>query len=161
MHVLYNLSVHFVSHGLEFHHQLRPKSLEFLHDDKVVKYVALNLETKHKNRQGGLDGSEAPHDERMYATGDESCTVKTLREFLKRTDPEAESLFNQCVKTALQSPMTSEYWYTAKTMKPYQFSKFMPDIPKTLDAQNGTQLTCSEARRFKLGMTKGSNSDIL
>ena len=64
----------------------------------------------------------------MYVTGDESCPVKTAR--VQRTDPEAESLFNQCVKTALQSPTTSEYWYTAKAMKPYQFSKFMPDISK-------------------------------
>ena len=54
-----------------------------LGDDKGVEYVALNHETKQKNRQGGLDGSEAPHDKRMYATGDESCPVKTLREFLK------------------------------------------------------------------------------
>ena len=88
------------------------------------------MKLSKNKRQGGLDGSEAPHDKRMYATGDESCPVKTLREFLKRTVPEAESLFNQCIKTALQSPTTSEYWYTAKAVKPYQFSKFMPDISK-------------------------------
>lgn len=128
--VWFNLSLHFVSRGLEFHQQLTPKSFLFLKDDKGVEYVSLSHETKQKNWQGGLENQEAPHDKRMYATGDSNCPVQTLKTFLQHIDPQATFLFNHCSKAALSSPQTTDIWYLAKHCKPYQFSKFMPDISR-------------------------------
>ena len=101
--VWYDLSIHFVTRGLEFHQQLSRNSFQFLIDDDGIEYVALSHETKQKNWQGGLDHHEAPHDKRMYATGDTRCPVASLRELLERTPAEATSLFNHCSKEALAS----------------------------------------------------------
>ncbi|XP_061185494.1 uncharacterized protein LOC133193549 [Saccostrea echinata] len=128
--VWFNLSLHFVSRGLEFHHQLSPKSFLFLKDDNGMEYVSLSHETKQKNWQGGLDNQEAPQDKRMYATGDLHCPIASLRTLIQHTDPQAQSLFNHCTKEALSSPETTEVWYMAKPCKQYQFSKFMPDISR-------------------------------
>ena len=116
--------------GLEFHQQLSRNSFQFLTDDDGIEYVALSHETKQKNWQGGLDHQEAPHDKRMYATGDARCPVASLRELLERTPAEATSLFNHCSKEALASPQTVNIWYAAKPCKQHQFSKFMPDVSR-------------------------------
>lgn len=56
--VWFNLSVHFVSRGLEFHQQLTPESFLFLHDDNGVENVSLFHKTKQKDWQGGLNISK-------------------------------------------------------------------------------------------------------
>ncbi|KAK3104431.1 hypothetical protein FSP39_001869 [Pinctada imbricata] len=127
--VWYDLSIHFVSRGLEFHQQLNINSFLFLSDDKGCEYVALSHETKQKNWQGGLESKEAPQDKRMYATG-EFCPVASLKTFLNHTDTEATSLFNHINKDAIKSPESTDIWYTTKPVKQYQFSRFMADISR-------------------------------
>ncbi len=62
--VWYNLSLHYVTRGLEFHHQLKLNSFEF-HEDEYGEYVTLTHETQQKNFQGGLRSEEAPADKRI------------------------------------------------------------------------------------------------
>lgn len=51
----YNLSIHFISRGLKFHHQLNKNSFQFEHDEKAMSmYVSRMKLLKHKNNQGGL-----------------------------------------------------------------------------------------------------------
>ena len=52
--VWYDLSIPFVSRGLEIHQQLSRNSFQFLTDNKGIEYVALSHEMKQKNWQGGL-----------------------------------------------------------------------------------------------------------
>ena len=128
--VWYDLSIHFVTRGLEFHQQLMTSSFEFRKDENDREYVVISHETKQKNWQGGLDTSEAPQDKRMYSTGDKNCPVRSLRQLLSLTDPNATSLFNHCSKAAMESPQSENVWFTAKPVKAYQFTKFMSDISR-------------------------------
>lgn len=128
--IWFNLAIHFVSRGLEFHQQLNTKSFTFSHDENGREFVSIEHELKQKNWQGGLANKETSGDKRMYETGDDNCPVKLLKLFLSKTDPNAEALFNQCKKEAMESPSREEIWFTSKAVKPYQFTKFMRDISK-------------------------------
>lgn len=66
--VWYHLSIHFVTRGLEFHHQLRRDSFQFHNDENGLEYVTLRQETQQKNFQGGIESEEAPSDKRMYSS---------------------------------------------------------------------------------------------
>jgi hypothetical protein len=55
--VWYFVAIHFVSRGVEFHHQLQINSFDF-HEDESSSYVTLKHETVQKNRQGGLISSD-------------------------------------------------------------------------------------------------------
>ncbi|KAK3100092.1 hypothetical protein FSP39_014603 [Pinctada imbricata] len=124
--VWYNLSIHFVSRGLEFHHQLLKTSLLFNTDDSGAEYVTLSNEYQQKNFQGGLHSEEAPADKRMYATGQPSCPVHLLRKFLDKTDDEATHLFNTCTQDAVTNPVQISKWFSAKQLSKRTFSNFMP-----------------------------------
>ncbi|XP_021357785.1 uncharacterized protein LOC110453244 [Mizuhopecten yessoensis] len=125
-----NLAMHFVSRGLEFHIQLTPRSFKFLTDENDREYVVLNHETTQKNKQGGLNNAEAPSaDKRMYSTC-QQCPVKSLRNLISKTDPEAKSLLNHCTKEAMLLPGTEEVWFSTKPVKQYQFARFMGDISR-------------------------------
>ena len=129
--VWYYISIHFVSRGLEFHHQLKRDSLIFQTDDKGDEYVTLSHECQQKNFQGGLNSEEAAADKRMYATGRDDCPVQMLRHFIQRTDDEATHLFNSCTHEALASPSTTAKWYGSKPLNKRTFTRFMPDISKS------------------------------
>lgn len=125
-----NLAIHFVSRGLEFHHQLKRDSFDFKFDENSNEYVTINHETQQKNFQGGLTKDEAPVDRRMYATGDENCPVKTLKLFIEKTDKNAKSLFNNCYREALNTPQQVHVWYGIKGLAKRTFTNFMADISK-------------------------------
>ncbi|XP_033759587.1 uncharacterized protein LOC117341836 [Pecten maximus] len=63
----YNIAIHFVTRGLEFHKQLRLNSFDFCSDEHG-EFALLNHETQQKNYQGGISHSDAP-EKRMYVTG--------------------------------------------------------------------------------------------
>ncbi len=129
--VWYDLAIHFVSRGQEFHEQLTTRSFNFQFDDSHTEFVTLTHETKEKTRQGGLESDEGPSDKRMYATNDPStCPVNALKMLLTKTDPLATSLFNHCNKAAIQSPASESTWFIATPVKKYQFSRFLADISK-------------------------------
>ncbi|WAR13787.1 hypothetical protein MAR_003892 [Mya arenaria] len=73
--VWYNLAIHFVSRGLEFHHQLKRDSFESQFDEYCLEYARLTHETQQKNFQGGITKDKEPSDRRMYATGSEACRI--------------------------------------------------------------------------------------
>lgn len=130
--VWFQLSVHFVSRGLEFHEQLKINSLIVKKDENGNEFVTLTHETRQKNWQGGIDTSENQKEKRMYAVeiAGDSCPVKSLLLFLSKTDRNATSLFNRCIKQALRSPTNEETWYSNIPLKKYQFTRFMADISK-------------------------------
>jgi len=144
--VWYNIAIHFVSRGLEFHQQLNLNSFVFHKDENDREFVVLSHETKQKNWQGGLDGGEAASDKRMYAVVDsEKCPVRNLKLLLDKTDPTATSLFNHCSKDALISPDEESIWYTTKPVKQYQFSRFMSDISKNSKCSKSYTAHCLRA----------------
>ena len=128
--VWYNIAIHFVTRGLEFHHQLQMESFNFLTDEDGSEYVALTHETQQKNFQGGLNSKEALFDKRIYATGERNCPVKLLKLFMNRTNKNASSLFNACEKEAISRPDCTEVWYTSKPLSKVSFRNFMADISK-------------------------------
>jgi hypothetical protein len=99
--VWYNLAIHFVTRGLEFHQQLKLNSFEFHFDENNREYACLSHEMKQTNGQGGLDSRETCSDKRMYAQNDSHCPVAALKLLISKTDPASTSLFNHCCKDAL------------------------------------------------------------
>ena len=81
---------------------------------------------KQKNWQGDLDSHETCSDKRLYAQNDSRCPVAALKLLISKTDPTSTSLFNHCCKDALSSetPNNEYLWYTNKSVKAYQFSRF-------------------------------------
>ncbi|KAL3889755.1 hypothetical protein ACJMK2_002083 [Sinanodonta woodiana] len=47
--IWYLLAIHFVTKGIEFHHQLTTTSLKFEYDKSGMEYITLNHETLQKN----------------------------------------------------------------------------------------------------------------
>ena len=47
--VWYLLAIHFVSRGIEFHHQLSMSSIKFQHDEEGIEFLTINHETHQKN----------------------------------------------------------------------------------------------------------------
>ena len=154
--VWYDLSVHFVAKGLEFHQQLNLKSFEFLKDENDVEYVILSHETKQKNHHGGLLNEKTPLDKRMYATGSQSCPVKSLKLLIEKTPLESTSLFNHCSKEALESPDSEQYWFKNKAVKPYQLSKFLSDICQNAKCSKPYTVHCLRATAKKAMNDSGS-----
>jgi hypothetical protein len=127
--VWYFIAVHYVSRGMEFHHQLQVNSFEF-HEDDTGKYVTLQHETLPKNGQGGLAylTSDDDHntDMRMYATGDpDCCPMELLRLLINRTDATATSLFNQYYRDA---SMDADKWFSPKPLAKRTFAYFLKEI---------------------------------
>ena len=147
--VWFNICIHFVSRGLEFHQQLKRDSLDFNFDQEGHEYVTLNHETQQKNFQGGLTNEEAPTDRRMYSTGGKNCPVATLKFFLMKTDPDAEYLFNGCVKEALAKPYQTDLWYGKKALAKRTFSNFMTDISKSSECSRYYTGHCLRATAIK------------
>ncbi|XP_033730755.1 uncharacterized protein LOC117320207 [Pecten maximus] len=154
--VWYDLSIHFVSRGLEFHSQLTPESFTFHTDADSTEYVTLSHETKQKNRQGGLTSIDASSDKRMYATGNIRCPVQSLKLFLRKTPSDAKHLFNHCDKDAMNHPESFECWYTKTPVKQYQFARFMADISKNAICSNTYTAHCLRAT----SISKLSEADV-
>ena len=89
--VRFVVAIHFVSRGLEFHEQLKTNSFIVNTDDYGNVYATLSHETKQKNWQGGIDKTDAPKENRMYAVpnSEKYCPVKTLSDFISKTYPKA------------------------------------------------------------------------
>ncbi|XP_021340959.1 uncharacterized protein LOC110441960 isoform X2 [Mizuhopecten yessoensis] len=131
--VWFNLSMHFVTRGMEFHQQLTPDSLIFQHDE-FGEYVSLAHDTHQKKHQGGLNYKESMNDKRMYSCPESpSCPVKMLRLLLEKTDRNATHLFNQYKKEACFSPTTTKIWYTTKPLATRTFARFLSDMCKGAD----------------------------
>ncbi|XP_062585459.1 uncharacterized protein LOC134247142 [Saccostrea cucullata] len=81
--VYFNIAIHFISRGQEFHHQLKLDSFSFQSDDTGA-YVTLSHEIQQKNHQGGLGNVEMNTDKRMYATDTESCPVGMLQLLIEK-----------------------------------------------------------------------------
>ena len=139
--VWYLLAIHFVSRGIEFHHQLSMSSIKFQHDEEGIEFLTINHETHQKNYQGGLeDATEEAQDKRMYATSNSaSCPVQAVKLYLSKCDPESKSLLNQCSRDALHgNPNMYAIWYTTTPVKVKHFSTFMPDICKNAGVKRYT-----------------------
>ena len=97
--VWYLLAIHFVSRGIEFHHQLSMNSIKFQHDEEGIEFRTLNHETHQKNYQGGLeDASKEAQDKRMYATSNSaSCPVQAVKFYLSKCDPESKNCLTNAV----------------------------------------------------------------
>ncbi|CAC5412749.1 unnamed protein product [Mytilus coruscus] len=87
---------------------------------------------KQKNWQGGLDSGETINDKRMYSCEGDRCPVASLKLLILKTDSDATSLFNHINKDTLSSktPNILQLWYTNKSVKSYQFTRFMADVSK-------------------------------
>ena len=57
--VWYLISIHFVTRGLEFHHQILRASIKFCKDKNNREYMKLEQEVQEKNHQGGINNEES------------------------------------------------------------------------------------------------------
>ena len=144
----YVIAIHFVTRGLEAHHQLRRDSLSFRHDESG-QYVTLSHDLQQKNHQGGIEKSEHKGEKRVYATGTKLCPVKVLKLFLEKTDPEAEMLFNQMNEQAISNP-DIEIWYTTKQLSKRTFCNFMPNISKAANLSTRYTAHCLRATAIEM-----------
>ena len=81
--VWFQLSIHFVVRGHQFHKLLTKDSFVFTRDTDAREYVTLTEEARKNNTRGGkMDESMA--DKRMYATGETNCPVEMLRLLIKK-----------------------------------------------------------------------------
>ena len=75
-----------------------------------------------------------------------SCeAVKTLSDFISKTDPKASSLFHCCSKPALTSPNDERIWYEDTPIKHYQFARLMHDISRNAKCSTTYTAHCVRA----------------
>ncbi len=122
------LSLQYVSRGIEFHGQLTPKSFRFVIDETGAEYATLIHTTQQKNHQGDMNSTEEFSDKRMYATGDANCPIQALKSLISKLSPTATNLFCHINKDAIASPQDHMIWYGPKSVGKRQFSNFMADI---------------------------------
>lgn len=144
--VWYLISIHFVTRGMEFHHQLKMDSVEF-NEDETGEFVTLNHETQQKTHQGGIAlaarAVEGHTEKRMYASPQSTCCpVKLLKLLIEKTEKSATSLFNQYYKEA--TPETDK-WYAAKPLSKRTFSKFLNEICKAASVETNYTPHCLRA----------------
>ena len=121
--IWYIVSTEFVSRGLEFHPQLNRNSFTLQKDENGLEFFQLTHEVKEKQNQTGITNGK-----RMYADDPENCPVRNIQYYLERCHPDAEKLFCQINKLAIESPEMAATWYTTKPVSPRQFPSFMGDI---------------------------------
>ena len=81
--VWFQLSIHFVVQGHQFHKLLAKDMFVFTRDTDDREYVTLTEEARKNNTRGGkMDESMA--DKRMYAMGETNCPVEMLRLLIKK-----------------------------------------------------------------------------
>ena len=80
----------------------------------------------------------------MYATKTNKCPVASLKLLLSKTSPNATSLFNHCAKEAIRD-VNQKIWYTDKSVKKYQFTKFMCDISRNAKCKQRYTAHCLRA----------------
>ena len=68
-----------------------------------------------------------------------------LKIFLSKTDKNAVSLFNKCVKDALINPKIQGIWYTSEKLSLNTFKNFMKDVSKSAGCQNHYTAHCIRA----------------
>lgn len=143
--VWYILAIHNVSRGLEFHHQLNLNSFDFKTDVDGDEFAVINHETQQKNIQGGITSEEAPSDKHMYADkqNPKYCPIIALKELIEKTDPNAKSLFNRCVKDI--DVNSHSIWYTKQSLAKRTYSGFMRDLCKNAKCKNEYTAHCFRA----------------
>lgn len=144
--VWFQLAVHFVSRGLELHHQLRVDSFEF-DEDESGHYAKLRHDTQMKNNQGGLSSlvnAQEATEKRMYATGTGLCPVKMLKYLIDKTDKKCTHLFNKYLQEAELKP-NLEIWFCPVPLAKRTFSKFLADICKSASVKNRYTAHCLRA----------------
>jgi len=149
------LSIHYVTHGLEFHSQLSPTSLEIRFDETGAEYVILTHQTMQKNHHGDLNAKEKNSEKRMYATGGQNCPVRSVKYYLTRINQRAESLFCHIDKNVIENPQLCQTWYTTRCVGHRQFSSFMPDICK--NAHISARYTAHSLRATALNAMTDAN----
>lgn len=98
------LSIQFVSRGLGFHEQQEPNSFAFKTDKNGHEYAALS----HKRKKiGGMKYHSWWSKRKTNVSSPwirPKCPVNSLKLFLAKTNPNATSLFNFCVKKRCRHP---------------------------------------------------------
>ncbi|XP_062606354.1 uncharacterized protein LOC134268177 [Saccostrea cucullata] len=137
--VWYIIAVHFVSHGFEFHSQLKIDSFQFKTDEEGKTYACLSHEIKPNPQQNKLVNvkSHVRTDIRMYETQSTVCPVKLLKFFLSKTVSKATSFFNKCVRESLTDP-SLDYWYSNNPLNQKGIMSFLPKLCKFAECKRYT-----------------------
>ena len=102
---------------------MNQNSLKLCRDENGHEYFILGHEIKEKQNQAGVTTEK-----RMYGLyNSDNCSVKHLKEYLEKCDPNAETLFWQINKQAIESPESTPIWYNTKPVIQRQFTSFMGD----------------------------------
>jgi hypothetical protein len=123
--VWYNLSIHFISSGLEFHHQLRMDSFHFQKDGNDLEYATVRHKTLQKNFPGWNWMSWSPIWQKYLWNSWEWCmSNKNASSADEQNWSKCYTLlklFNFCYKEALSTPALQPLWYTAKPLAKQTF----------------------------------------
>ena len=125
--VWFQLSIHFLVQGHQFHKLLTKDSVVFTRDTDDREYVTLTEEARKNNTRGGkMDESMA--DKRLYAAGETNCPVEMLRLLIKKTVPTAKRLFNKAYADCVKYPNAYDFWYDDKPLKNSSFVQILQKI---------------------------------
>ena len=125
--VWFQLSIHFVVQGHQFHKLLTKDWFVFTRDTDDREYVTLTEEARKNNTRGGkMDESMA--DKPMYATGETNCPVEMLRLLIKKTVPTAKRLFNKAYADCVKYPNAYDFWYDDRPLKNSSFVQTLQKI---------------------------------
>ena len=83
----------------------------------------------------------------MYTSSNcNKCSVRNLKLLIYKTDPRTTCLFNHYSNDAQISPDQEHIWYSIKSVKQYQFSRFMSDIAKNAKCSKSYTAHCVHLR---------------
>jgi len=149
----YMIAVHFVPRGVDFYHQLRIDSFEFMQDTDS-EFVFLNQETTQNFNPGRGNSKHSLQEKRIYATGSPLCPVKILKFFRTKLNSKATMLFSRLDINVLPNPEQFTTWYSEKPLSKRSLVNFMKNICEGAHLSHhysGPNLRATAALGIKLG----------
>ena len=126
--VFFDLQYNFARRGRENLGELKPSYFEFHCDDAGREYTELQINESTKNHQ---TVDQHIQKQRMYATGQLNCPVKSLKLYLSKLNVNAKNFY--CKEITNKSfSKEDETWYTAVPKGKNTLGNFMKVISKKL-----------------------------
>ena len=127
--IFFDIQFHFARRGQENLKSLTKTSFHLKTDDTGLEYFELSYNEKNKNHQNIETPQSKP---RMYATGLDTCPVKSLKLYLSKLNTDSECLYTYEIRRKNFTPNTCQTWYTTKPLGIHGIGSMMKNISKRL-----------------------------
>ena len=127
--VFFDIQYNFARRGRENLRELKPSYFAFKSDDSGREYAELKVNESTKNHQ---THDEHTQKQRMYATYQVNCPVKTLKLYLSKLNKDANSFYCKIVNKKDFSK-SDDIWYTTAPVGRNTLGNFMKVISKKLN----------------------------